>query len=299
MTMTGRLCTIYCAVAIGFAAPSAAQERFDSADAAAQAAIDAADQHDFARLAAIFGPVGKEVLTSGKATQDRDEQTEFARLARAKHRIEVSGRNPNRAILAIGEQDWPFPVPIVRTNGKWSFDASETKGEMRARRIGSDELDAIQICYGYVEAQKKYASQDWDKDGMLEYAPHMMNSAGQHDGLYFEGAGEPLIPKGLAQAAWDGERKGTAKPYHGYYFRILDGQGANAPGGAHTYLMKNKLVGGFGLVAWPAEYGVTGIHTFIVNQKGVVYQKDIEPLPGKPPVAITRFDPDASWEPVE
>ena len=298
--MTGRLGTICTALAIACASPLIAQERFDSAEDAAQAVIDAAAKHDSARLAAIFGPRGKEVLSSGDAAKDRNEQEEFSRLARAKHRLEIPPSNPNRAILSIGDEDWPFPVPIVRANGKWSFDASETPVEMRARRIGTDELDAIEICYGYVEAQQKFASEDRDRDGMLEYASHLMSTPGRHDGLYWQGAsGDTLVPEGLARAAWDGVQRGRAKPYHGYYFRVLDGQGPDAPGGAHNYLVKNKLIGGFGLVAWPAEYGVTGIHTFIVNQDGVVYQKDIEPIPGKPAAPITRFDPDHSWEPVD
>ena len=170
---------------------------------------------------------------------------------------------------------------------------------MRARRIGTHELDAIEVCYGYVEAQRKYASEDRDKEGMLVYASRLMSTPGRHDGLYWKSAPEPLVPEGLASAAWDGVRKGGAKPYHGYYFRVLDGQGPNAPGGPHNYMVKGKLIGGFGLVAWPAEYGVTGIHTFIVNQNGVVYQKDMEPVPGKPLLPITRFDPDNSWEPVD
>jgi hypothetical protein len=297
--MTNRLCTICTAMAIACAAPLLAQERFDSPEAAAQAVIDAVDKHDSARIAAIFGPQAKGVLTSGKPEQDRDEQTEFARLARTKHRLEISTMHPNRAILSIGDEDWPFPVPIVRTNGKWSFDASEAPVEMRARHIGADELDAIEICHGYVDAQLKYASEDRDKDGILEYAPRLMSTSGKHDGLYWEGAGEPLIPADFAHAAWDGAAKGQAKPYHGYYFRVLDGQGSNARGGSHNYLLKEKLVGGFGLVAWPAEYEVTGIHTFIVNQDGVVYQKDIAPAAGKAPLAVTRFDPDPSWEPAE
>jgi hypothetical protein len=297
--MTGRLFTICAVLAFACAAPTIAQQRFDSAEAAAQAVIDAADAHDSARLAAIFGPQAKETLTSGDAAQDRAEQTEFARLARTKHRLEISPMNPNRAILAIGDEDWPFPVPIVRTKGEWSFDASETPVEMHARRIGTNELDAIEICHGYVEAQVKFASEDRDKDGMLEYAPRLMSAPDQHDGLYWEGASDPLIPEGLARAAWDGVQKGRAKPYHGYYFRVLEGQGSNAPGGAHNYFVKNKLIGGFGLVAWPADYGATGIHTFIVNQDGVVYQKDIPTVPGKPAPLITRFDPDYSWEPVD
>lgn len=297
--MTGRLFTTCAALAFACAAPTIAQERFDSAEAAAQAVIDAVDAHDSARLAVIFGPRAKETLTSGDAAQDRTEQTEFARLARTKHRLEISLMNPNRAILAIGDEDWPFPVPIVRTKGEWSFDASETPVEMHARRIGTHELDAIEICHGYVEAQLRYASEDRDKDGMLQYAAHLMSSPGRHDGLYWEGTPEPLVPEGLAQAAWDGVRKGSAKPYHGYYFRVLEGQGSHAAEGAHNYFVKHKLIGGFGLVAWPSEYGVTGIHTFMVNQDGVVYQKDMAPGPGNAAPAITRFDPDDSWQPLD
>jgi hypothetical protein len=297
--MTSKFWIIYAAMAMACAAPCLAQQRFDSAEAAAQAVIDAADQHDSARLLAIFGPQGKGVLTSGDATQDRAEQSEFARLARDKHRLEISALNPNRAILAVGEEDWPFPVPIIRSNGQWSLDASETPAEMHARRIGTHELDAIEICSGYVEAQLKYASEDRDKDGMLKYAPRLMSMPSRHDGLYWEGESEPLVSAGLAQAEWDGVRKGQAKPYHGYYFRVLTGQGPDASGGAHNYLIKDKLIGGFGLVAWPAEHGVTGIHTFIVNQDGVVYEKDIAPVSGKPPLPITRFNPDHSWKPVE
>jgi hypothetical protein len=297
--MTSKFFTLFSALALACAAPSIAQERFDSPEAAAHAAIEAAGAHDAARLTAIFGPQAKGLLTSGNTTQDRGEQTEFARLAGAKQRIEVSQANSNRAILSIGDDDWPFPVPIVRTNGKWSFDCSAAPVEMGARRIGTHELDAIEICLGYVDAQRQHASEVHDKDGMMEYALHLMSTPGRHDGLYWEGEGAPLIPAAFAQAAWEGAATGHAKPYHGYYFRILTGQGPNAPGGAHTYVFKNKLIGGFGLVAWPANYGVTGIHTFIVNQAGVVYQKDIAPVPGKPAAPITRFDPDNSWQPVE
>jgi hypothetical protein len=288
-----------CVAALLAAVPCLAQERFDSADAAAQAIIDGAEKHDTARLAAILGPQANSILTSGNATQDRAEQSEFARLARAKHQLIPNQRDPSRVLLSIGDEDWPFPVPIVRANGKWSFDASQTKVEMQARRIGTHELDAIEICSGYVDAQRRYASEDRDKDGLLEYAPRMMASAGKRDGLYWGDGEDSLVPLGLAKATFDAGNPGV-KPYHGYYFRILDGQGPNASGGAHNYMVKGKLIGGFGLVAWPAQYGVTGIHTFIVNQEGVIYQKDIAPLAaGTPAPAITRYDPDPSWSRTE
>ena len=227
-----------------------------------------AQKHDSARLTAIFGPQGNAILSSGNPGQDQSEQSEFSRLAREKHRLIADPRNSNRMILSIGGEDWPFPVPLVRSNGKWTFDASGARAEMMARRVGTDELDAMEICAGYVGAQQKFASEDRDKDGVLKYASHMMSTDGK-DGLYWQGGSDPLVPQGLVDATWDGPHKG-AKPYHGYFFRILDGQGPNAPGGAHTYRVKNKLMGGFGLVAWPAQYGMTGIHTFIVNQDGVV-----------------------------
>jgi len=279
---------------LALAAPLLAQQHFDSADAAAQAMIDAAEKHDATRLAAIFGPQGNGILSSGNPEQDRAEQTEFAKLAHEKHQLITDPRNSNRVILSIGEEDWPFSVPIVRSKDRWSFDASQAGVEMEARRIGTNELDVIEICSGYVDAQRKYASEDRDKDGVLEYAPHMMSTGGGVDGLYSEGAGEPFVPRGLAEATWDGQKKAT-KPYHGYFFRILDGQGPNAPGGAHSYRAKNKLMGGFGLVAWPAEYGVSGINTFVVNQDGVIYRKDIVPPPGGAAPPLTRFDPDPSW----
>jgi hypothetical protein len=280
--MNSKVFLIYAATALACAVPALAQQRFDSSEAAAQALISAVEKHDSAQLTVIFGPAARQILTSGNSTQDRNEQDEFARLAKAKHEIQVSQMNPNRVILSIGEEGWPFPVPIVRKDGKWSFDASETPAEMIARLLGANELDAIEICHGYVDAQMNYASEDRDKDGMLSYAPHLMSTAGKHDGLYWPGESSPLIPEGLARAAWNGTQKGQAKPYHGYYFRVLDGQGPDAQGGEHNYYAKDKLIGGFGLVAWPAEYGITGIRTFIVNQDGVVYQKDIPPDPAKP-----------------
>jgi hypothetical protein len=297
--MKMRVTALFASAALACATTALAQERFETPDAAAQALIAAASNHDSARLAAIIGPQSKAILTSGNPAQDRDEQSEFARLAQAKHAIEISPMNPSRAVLSIGAEDWPFPVPIRRTNGQWSFDASETPREMRARRIGANELDAIEVLHGYVDAQRKFASEDRDRDGMLEYAPRLMSSPGRHNGLYWKGAEQPLVPEGFAHAVWSGGVKGDAKPYHGYYFRVLTEQGPNASGGSHNYMLKNKMIGGFGLAAWPAEYGLTGIHAFIVNQDGVVYQKDAAPVGGQPLTQVTRFDPDPSWQRVE
>jgi hypothetical protein len=288
----------YFALVFALVAPAFAQQQFDSADSAVQALIEATEKHDVARLNTIFGPPGSPSLTSGNAAQDKQERSEFSRIAREKHQLLQDPRDPNRMILSLGDEDWPFPVPLVRSNGKWSFDASQTQTEMQARRIGSNELDAIEICAGYVDAQRKYASEDRAKAGLPEYASHMISAPDRGDGLYQAGASEPLVPHDFAQAVRD-ERNKNPKPYHGYYFRLLGGQGPHATGGAHTYLAKSKLSGGFGLMAWPARYGVTGIRTFIVNQEGVVYEKDIPSAAGGGVPSITRFDPDPSWTPVE
>jgi hypothetical protein len=274
---------------------------FDSAEAAAQALMDAAEKDDVAGLAALFGPAGKDVLTSGDAEQDKKERAEFARLARDKHQLEPGEMNAAVMILSIGSADWPFPVPIVRSKDKWSFDASQGAVEMRARRIGANELDAIEICAGYVEAQTEYAAQDRDNHKMLAYAQHIVSAKGLHDGLYWEGSSESLVPKGFAEAAVETGRASAAKlkPYQGYYFRVLKAQGPNAEGGQHNYIVKDTMIGGFGLVAFPASYGISGIHTFIVNHDGVIYEKDLgSPVTGTA-TTVTRYDPDKSWTRVE
>lgn len=281
-------------VFLALASSAAAQEPFDTPDAAMVALTNAAENHNTAQLALILGPDSKSILTSGDPAQDKAEQSEFLRLYRAKHQLKPDTRDPARVLVSIGDEDWPFPIPIIQRNGKWIFDADDARIEMRARRIGADELDAIEICSGYVQAQKQYAAEDRDKAGMLMYASHMISAAGRHDGLYWQGEGQPLVPRAFAEAVWSASNP-HPKPYHGYLFRVLDGQGPNAPGGAHDYRVKNKLIGGFGLVAWPANYGATGIHTFIVNQDGKVYEKDIPPAPGGGPSPIVRYDPDPSW----
>jgi hypothetical protein len=274
---------------------------FDSAEAAAQALMEAAEKDEVAGLSALFGPAGKAVLTCGDPEQDKSERAEFARLARNKHQLEPDPMNAAVMILSIGSEDWPFPVPIVRSGDKWSFDASQGAVEMRARRIGANELDAIEISAGYVAAQLEYAAQDRDNHKMLAYAQRIVSTKGRHDGLYWEGNPESLVPKGFAQAALDGPQASAAarKPYHGYYFRVLKAQGPNAETGQHSYIVKDSMIGGFGLVAFPAHYGVSGIHTFIVNQDGVIYEKDLgNPATGAA-TTVTRYDPDKSWTRVE
>ena len=270
-----------------------APKTFDSAEAAAQALIDATEKDDVTALAAIFGPGGKAVLTSGDAEQDKKERAEFARLARDKHQLEPDALNSAVMILGVGSEDWPFPVPIVQSKDKWYFDASQGAVEMRARRVGANELDTIEICASYVQAQMEFAAEVRDKHGMLEYAQRIANAKGQPDTL--------MVPKAFADAAVE-TAKGTAakpKPYHGYYFRVLQAQGPNAEGGRHNYMVKDSMIGGFGLVAWPARYGVTGVHTFIVNQDGIIYEKDLGTPATSLYTTVVSYDPDKSWTRVE
>jgi len=283
-----------CILAICGSAAAQTQKTFASAEAAADALIGAAQMKDVAQVAAIFGPQ-KNILMSGDAGRDKGEMAEFAQLAQTKHRLQPDPMNHDRMVLFVGSQDWPFPVPLVRTNGQWSFDTGQGAFEIRARRIGANELDAIEICAGYVEAQQKYVKTDHNGDGIYEYAQRIMSSPGKEDGLYWAGASELLVPQRFAEASIPVQ----PKPYHGYYFRVLTSQGPDAPGGAHNYLAKTSMIGGFGLVAWPAEYGVTGVQTFIVNQDGVVYEKDMGKPASSTTQPVTTFNPVKLWTPVD
>ena len=265
---------------------------FDTPEAAAQAVMAAAENNDVAGLNAIFGTNSKAILTSGDPKQDADERAQFARVARSKHGIEKDPMNHHRVFLVIGPEDWPFPVPMVEKDGKWSFEPGLGEVEVRARRIGANEIDVMDLCAGVVSAEKEYAKVDWDKDGILEYAEFLMSSPGQKDGLYSGGAEE--IPKALAEAEVRPGRK--AVPYHGYYFHVLTSQAASQHGGTHNYMVKAKhMMGGFALVAWPSQYGITGVHTFIVNREGVVYEKDLGSPASNLTPPVKTFAPDKTW----
>lgn len=268
------------------------QRTFSSADEAAQALIDAASKNDSAALTAILGSDGKGMLTTGDAARDQAERKEFAQLASTRHRLEPSSMQAGVMILVVGDESWPFPVPIVQKDQRWRFDPTLGGLEIRARRVGANELDVIEICAGYVEAQKAYADDHRSGAPTMEYAKAIRN------GLYKPGAAHELVPERFAEAAVEGPGE-KPKPYHGYYFRVLTAQGPNAPGGAHNYVAGKYMIGGFGLIAWPAEYGVTGVHTFIVNQDGIVHEKDLGAMTATAAAAITRYDPDSSWQMVD
>jgi hypothetical protein len=277
------------------AAPRESQRTFATSQEAIQATIDAAERNDAAALLELFGPDGKDVLESGDPAQDKDLRAEFARSAREKLQIEQDPTNPDRVTFAVGEQDWPFPVPLVRKDGKWRLDPISGRLEILARRVGRNELNAMEICRGYVEAQLEYASRDHDRDGVLHYAVRIASSPGKQDGLYSDDDPQELVTKDFAAAA----DTGKPRPYHGYYFRVLKSQGPAATGGAFDYRVNGKMIGGFALVAWPAEYGISGVQTFIISHEGLLYGKDLGMNTTALARQMVRFNPDKSWRPVD
>jgi hypothetical protein len=275
----------------------APQKTFESPEQAVEAAIQAAAADDVPALLAIFGPDGKDLITSGDAVQDQKGRAEVARLAREKTTIVKDPSDPHRAMVSFGNDAWPYPVPIVEKNGKWMWNSKEGRYEILLRRIGSNELDTISVCRGYVEAQQDYAAADPDKTGVHQYAQRIISTPGKRDGLYWKSeAGGPESPIGevIARILAEGYSKKT-EPYHGYYYKVLTAQGKAAPLGAMDYVIRGHMIGGFALVAWPAKYRVTGVKTFLVGSDGVVYQRDLGPDTAKTASAMTRYNPDKGW----
>lgn len=281
-------------------APSAGATTFDTPEQAADALVEAADKFDVVALSHIFGPGGEGVVFSGEFVQDRKHAADFAAEAREKKSVSVDSKAGNRAFLLVGNEDWPFPVPIVKSGNKWSFDGKAGLQELLYRRIGANELDAIQICRGYVEAQYEYAMQPREGFDVNQYAQHIISNPGKQDGLAWQNPdgtwGGPIGEK-IAQAIEQGYSI-RSEPYHGYFFKVLKGQGPDAPLGEIDFVVKDVMIGGFALVAAPAEYAVTGVKTFIVSQDGVVYEKDFGPKTLDAFQKMERFNPDKSWTPV-
>jgi hypothetical protein len=302
-----------CASAVSVAQPTEAKEnpaattsttasarRFDTPQQAADALIDAAEKFDVAELAYIFGPDGDDVVFSGEFAQDRQHAANFVAEAREKKNVSVDPKSGNRAFLLVGNENWPFPVPLVKKSDKWSFDGKAGRQELLFRRIGANELDAIQICHGYVEAQHEYALQPHEGYDVNQYAQRIISTPAKQDGLAWQNAdgswGGPIGEK-IARAIEQGYTS-SSEPYHGYFFKILKGQGPAAPLGEMDFLVKGVMIGGFALVAAPAEYSVTGVRTFIVSHDGVVYERDLGPKSLEEFGKMERFNPDKSWTPV-
>jgi Protein of unknown function (DUF2950) len=285
----------------GAAAPASNAMTFSTPDLAAKALVDAADQFDTPTLIKIFGPEGDDIVFSGEVAQDRQRATDFAAEAHEKMTVSVDPKSGKRAFVLVGNEEWPFPVPLVKVGDKWHFDSAAGRQELLYRRIGANELDAIQIANGYVDAQEEYALQPREGYEVNQYAQRILSTPGKQDGLAWQNAdgtwGGPIgenIAKAIAQGYSTKE-----EPYHGYFFKILKGQGPDAPLGEMDYVIKGAMIGGFALVAAPAEYRVTGVKTFIVSNDGVVYEKDLGPNTIDSFKKMELFNPDKTWTPVE
>jgi hypothetical protein len=275
-------------------------KRFATAQQAADALVDAADKFDVTALEQIFGQGGNDLVLLGEYEQDRERAAKFAAAAREKKAVSVDPNNGKRAFLLVGKEDWPFPVPLVKSGNQWYFDAKAGSQELLYRRIGNNELDAIAISRGYVEAQNDYALQKREGYDVNQYAQRIISTPGTQDGLAWQnsdGSWAGPVGENIAKAIEEGYSS-RAEPYHGYFFKVLKAQGPDAPLGAMDYVVKGAMIGGFALVAAPAEYGLTGVKTFIVSQDGVVYQKDLGPASLTEFKKMERFNPDRSWNPV-
>ena len=286
------------------AAPaSVKQQSFATPDEALQAVVEDVKSNNQSDLVKIFGPGIEPILNSGDPVADQNARERFIAAAEENHRFDGTG---DTLTLVVGKDDWPFPIPLKKVDDRWRFDTAAGREEILDRRIGENELSTIQTMLAYVDAQGDYADFQRQRSGMPEYAQRILSSPGKMDGLYWPSAeGEPQSPLGpLVAAARAAGYRRSAKteepsPYHGYFYKVLTAQGPNAPGGAIDYVVNGRMIGGFGLVAWPARYGDSGVMTFMVNHDDVVYQKDLGPQTAKLAPAISRFDPDPSWQKVE
>jgi Protein of unknown function (DUF2950) len=282
------------------ATASSAQIRkvFETPQQAAEALIQAAENYDVSALLEMFGPEGKDFISSADPIKDKSIAAAFAAKAHEKSMVTLDPRNRARAILSVGNDDWPLPVPIVKKGGTWSFDSRAGRDEILRRRIGANELDAMQICRGFVEAQEEYASEVHDDSGVNQYAQKIISTPGKRDGLYWQNEdGTPggPISEAIARAIQEGYTPGKTAGYHGYYFKVLKGQGPAAPLGQLDYVIEGIMIGGFALVAVPAEYRVTGVKTFMVSYDGIVYEKDLGPESDNIVKNMERYNPDKTW----
>ena len=287
-------------VALG--AVAVKQKTFSSPEEGVKALIDAARKNDVKGILEILGPEAKSIIESGDPVADNAGRERFVKSYDEANKLVKSGET--EMVLEVGKNEWPFPIPLVKETNGWRFDTQEGKEEIINRRIGRNELDVIQVSLAIVDAEREYYRRDPDNDSLLQYAQKLISTKGKRDGLYWETKpGEEPSPLGplVAQARGEGYKGAGGKPvpYHGYYYKLLTGQGKDAPGGAYDYLVRGKMMGGFGVVAYPAQYGSSGIMTFIVNHDGVVYQKDLGAKTASVAQSMTKFNPDKTWTPVK
>jgi hypothetical protein len=292
-TMVGAL-----AVAQAASAATAPQKSFASAEEAVKAVVTAAKNNDDKELLAIFGLAAKELIFSGDAVADKQRRARFLKAYDEKNRLVQQGSD---MVLVVGNEDWPFPIPVMKKGDSWVFDTARGREEILNRRIGGNELYTIQALLAVVDAQREYALKDRDQNSLLEYAQKFISDPGKKNGLYWEAkAGEAQSPLGpiMSQArgaGYQGKPSTTPSPYHGYYYKILTAQGKDASGGAYSYLVKGKMIGGFGVVAYPAEYENSGVMTFVVNHDGKVFQKDLGKNTASVAKGMTVYNPDKTW----
>jgi hypothetical protein len=286
--------------AVGVAIGAAARQKsFPTPEEGVQALIEAAQKNDTSTLLEILGPEAKSIVNTGDPIVDRENRERFVKLYEETHTLVPAG--DTQVVLQIGQDEWPFPIPLIKESAGWRFDMQAGKEEIRKRLIGRNELDVIQVCLAYVDAQREYYVRNPLNGTLLQYASKFISTKGKRDGLYWEtAANEPPSPLGplVAQARREGYKRAAGKPvpYHGYYYKMLTRQGPDAPDGAYDYVVRGKMIGGFALVAYPAQYGTSGIMTFIVNHDGVVYEKDLGPKTAATAQSMTKFNPDQTWK---
>jgi hypothetical protein len=281
------------------AQPPMKQLTFATPEKAVEALVSAAEKFDVAALKEIVGPDGVDLVVTDDPVADKNQATSFAAQAREKLRIVRDPKKPTVATVTLGAEDWPAPIPLVQTGGTWRFDSKAGRQEVLYRRIGTNELDAITICRGYVEAQYEYASEKHDGSLVNQYAQRIISTPGKRDGLAWkdaDGSWQGPVGEDIARFISEGYTK-RYDPFHGYYFKILKRQGPAAPMGEMDFLIKGVMIGGFALVAAPADYRVTGVKTFIVSHTGIVYEKDLGPKTVDEFRAMERFNPDSTWKP--
>ena len=280
---------------------AAKQKQFDDPKQATDSLVQAAEAFDSTALQEILGPDSEDLINSEDPVQDKQRAAAFAAKAKEKSSVVVAKKNPNLAIVTVGNDDFELPIPLVKNKGKWSFDTKVGREEILNRRIGTNELDAITICRGFVEAQHEYAQEKHDDSKVNQYAQRIISTPGKHDGLAWKNAdgtwGGP-VGEAVAKALEEGYSK-KGQPFHGYYFKVLKGQGSAAPLGQMDFVVEGAMIGGFALVAAPAQYRVTGVQTFIVGPGGVVYQKNLGPETLKVFESMDRYNPDKTWKPTD
>ena len=288
-----------CVAAPLASAGTPAQKTFASPEAGVNALVEAVKANDKMALRAILGAQSRKLISSGDDVADaRSREAFVAKYSEASKIVPDADR---KATLVIGDDEWPMPIPLVKTGSRWHFDARQGEKEILARRVGANELAAIQVCLAIVDAEHEYAGQARASNGGPHYAARFLSTSGKRDGLYWETqpdeASSPLGPL-LAGAATEGYPKSEPKvlaPYHGYYYKILTSQGADAPGGAYDYFVRGRMIGGFAVLAYPARYGASGVMSLMVNYEGVVYEKNLGRETKALAAGMTTFNPDASW----